>query len=146
MPAAADWAQPARAPGTRDAAGNSENTETITRFDSSRAILGPQALMLPEAVRMLYLLLSMGRRVYVHCTAGINRATLTVVGYLTFVQATVSVAVGPGCPSTSECVIRGRRLQLPIPGTVPCITEQLHRRQQAACLTLPVCKLLTADC
>lgn len=25
-------------------------------------------------------------QVYVHCTAGINRATLTVVGYLTFVQ------------------------------------------------------------
>lgn len=45
-----------------------------------------QALMLPEAVRMLYTLLSMGRRVYVHCTAGINRATLTVVGYLTFVK------------------------------------------------------------
>lgn len=45
-----------------------------------------QALMLPEAVRMLHLLLSMGKRVYVHCTAGINRATLTVVGYLTFVR------------------------------------------------------------
>ena len=47
-----------------------------------------QALMLPEAVRMLYLLVSMGKRVYVHCTAGINRATLTVVGYLTFVLGT----------------------------------------------------------
>jgi hypothetical protein len=45
-----------------------------------------QALMLPEAVRMLHLLLSMGKSVYVHCTAGINRATLTVVGYLTFVK------------------------------------------------------------
>lgn len=43
--------------------------------------------MLPEAVRMLYLLKhALGKRVYVHCTAGINRATLTVVGYLTFVQ------------------------------------------------------------
>lgn len=42
--------------------------------------------MLPEAVRMLHLMLSMGKRVYVHCTAGINRATLTVVGYLTFVK------------------------------------------------------------
>jgi protein-tyrosine phosphatase len=42
--------------------------------------------MLPEAVRMLHLLLSMGKSVYVHCTAGINRATLTVVGYLTFVK------------------------------------------------------------
>ncbi len=46
-----------------------------------------QALMLPEAVRMLYALKhALGKRVYVHCTAGINRATLTVVGYLTFVQ------------------------------------------------------------
>eukprot|EP00892_Ulva_mutabilis_P000334 jgi/Ulvmu1/10300/UM060_0102.1 len=45
-----------------------------------------QALMLPEAVRKLALLVAMGKRVYVHCTAGINRATLTVVGYLTFVQ------------------------------------------------------------
>ena len=42
--------------------------------------------MLPEAVRTLHLLLSMGKTVYVHCTAGINRATLTVVGYLTFVK------------------------------------------------------------
>ena len=48
--------------------------------------LPAQALMLPEAVRMLHLLLSMGKSVYVHCTAGINRATLTVVGYLTFVK------------------------------------------------------------
>ncbi|KAK9843931.1 hypothetical protein WJX84_009299, partial [Apatococcus fuscideae] len=46
-----------------------------------------QALMLPEAVRMLYLLIAAGKKVYVHCTAGINRATLTVVGYFTFVKA-----------------------------------------------------------
>jgi protein-tyrosine phosphatase len=37
-------------------------------------------------IRKLALLLAMGKRVYVHCTAGINRATLTVVGYLTFVK------------------------------------------------------------
>ena len=42
--------------------------------------------MLPEAVRLLHLLLTNGKRVYVHCTAGINRATLTTVGYLTFVK------------------------------------------------------------
>lgn len=41
-----------------------------------------QAFGLPEAVRTLYTLLSMGKKVYVHCTAGINRATLTVVGYV----------------------------------------------------------------
>ena len=44
-----------------------------------------QALMLPEAVRLLATLVAAGHRVYVHCTAGINRATLTVVGYYTFV-------------------------------------------------------------
>ena len=45
-----------------------------------------QALMLPEAVRALATLLALGHSVYVHCTAGINRATLTVVGYYTFVK------------------------------------------------------------
>lgn len=42
--------------------------------------------MLPEAVRLLHLLVSSGKHVYVHCTAGINRATLATVGYLTFVK------------------------------------------------------------
>ena len=45
-----------------------------------------QAMMLPEAVRMVNLLVSKGHSVYVHCTAGINRATLTAVAYLYFVQ------------------------------------------------------------
>lgn len=45
-----------------------------------------QATMLPEAVRTLADLIGQGKRVYVHCTAGINRANLTVVGYLTFVK------------------------------------------------------------
>lgn len=40
----------------------------------------------PPSLLQLHALLSMGRTVYVHCTAGINRATLTVVGYLTFIQ------------------------------------------------------------
>jgi hypothetical protein len=47
---------------------------------------GDQVLMLPVAVRVLNMLLSRGMKVYVHCTAGINRATLTVVAYLTFIQ------------------------------------------------------------
>lgn len=45
-----------------------------------------QSLMLPVAVRVLNSLLARGMKVYVHCTAGINRATLTTVGHLTFVQ------------------------------------------------------------
>jgi hypothetical protein len=46
--------------------------------------------MLPEAIRALNVLVSRGKKVYVHCTAGINRATLTVVGYLTFVRVRAS--------------------------------------------------------
>jgi hypothetical protein len=45
-----------------------------------------QAKMLPEMVRKLAAFHAMGKRTYVHCTAGINRASLTVLGYLTFVE------------------------------------------------------------
>ena len=41
---------------------------------------------LPAAVRGLYGLLRQGHRVYVHCTAGINRAPLVVLTYLTLVE------------------------------------------------------------
>ncbi|CAI5463387.1 unnamed protein product [Closterium sp. Yama58-4] len=47
---------------------------------------GDQAFMLPVAVRMVNLLIAEGCDVYIHCTAGINRATLTALGYLTFVK------------------------------------------------------------
>jgi hypothetical protein len=40
---------------------------------------------LPEAVRALACLQAVGHRTYVHCTAGISRAPLTVFGYLTLV-------------------------------------------------------------
>ena len=43
-----------------------------------------QILMLPEAVRLLATLASLDATVYVHCTAGINRAALCVVGFLTW--------------------------------------------------------------
>jgi atypical dual specificity phosphatase len=45
-----------------------------------------QRRKLPAAVRALTALLAGGRRVYVHCTAGINRSPLVVLGYLTFVE------------------------------------------------------------
>lgn len=45
-----------------------------------------QAKMLPEMVRKLACFRAMGKRTYVHCTAGINRASLCALGYLTFVQ------------------------------------------------------------
>jgi hypothetical protein len=41
---------------------------------------------LPKAVRRLVGLLAAGHRVYVHCTAGINRGPLAVLSYLTFVE------------------------------------------------------------
>lgn len=45
-----------------------------------------QAAMLPELTRALARCVALGRRTYVHCTAGINRANLTVLSYLTFVE------------------------------------------------------------
>src|SRR5512147_2514774 len=41
---------------------------------------------LPQAVRCLRELLEAGQKVYLHCTAGCNRAPLTALGYLTFVE------------------------------------------------------------
>ena len=41
---------------------------------------------LPAAVRMLHGLLRHGHRVYVHCTAGINRSSLVVLAYLTLIE------------------------------------------------------------
>lgn len=45
-----------------------------------------QRQRLPDAVRALHRLLDAKHRVYVHCTAGVNRAPLTVLTYLTFVE------------------------------------------------------------
>ena len=43
-----------------------------------------QGNMLPDMVATLATLVASGRTTYVHCTAGINRATLTALGYLTW--------------------------------------------------------------
>lgn len=45
-----------------------------------------QRSSLPSAVTALRNLLAGGRKTYVHCTAGANRAPLTVLAYLTFVE------------------------------------------------------------
>ncbi len=45
-----------------------------------------QRRRLPDAVRTLAKLQSRGHRTYVHCTAGLGRAPLTVLGYLTLVE------------------------------------------------------------
>jgi len=41
---------------------------------------------LPQAVSRLAGLIEAGHKVYLHCTAGINRAPLTALAYLTFVE------------------------------------------------------------
>jgi atypical dual specificity phosphatase len=45
-----------------------------------------QRRRLPEAVHHLRELLVGGHRIYIHCTAGLNRGPLAVLGYLTFVE------------------------------------------------------------
>lgn len=45
-----------------------------------------QRRYLPRAVACLHKILSDNHKVYVYCTAGINRSPLTVLGYLTFVE------------------------------------------------------------
>lgn len=45
-----------------------------------------QRINLPQAVRALAILLATSHRVYVHCTAGLNRAPLAVLAYLAFVE------------------------------------------------------------
>jgi hypothetical protein len=58
-------------------------------------------LRLPGAVAALTGLLADGHRVYVHCTAGIGRSALAVLGYLTFVEGR--------SPDQAMGLIRGRR-------------------------------------
>lgn len=65
-----------------------------------------QRRRLPKAVRALVDLLSAGHRVYVHCTAGINRAPLTVLGYLTFSE-------GQSVDEAIEVIRSGRRHAAP---------------------------------
>lgn len=48
--------------------------------------LPDQRRNLPEAVRTLSRLLTGTHRVYVHCTAGMGRSSLTALAYLTFVE------------------------------------------------------------
>lgn len=59
---------------------------------------------LPAAVRVLAGLLAGGHRVYVHCTAGLGRGPLTVLGYLAFVE-------GYAPEEAAEC-IRSRRFDI----------------------------------
>jgi dual specificity protein phosphatase-like protein len=60
-----------------------------------------QRKRLPGAVAQLCKLLSGGHRTYLHCTAGINRAPLVALAYLTFVE-------GMALPDAFALIQRGR--------------------------------------
>ena len=53
----------------------------MTDFD-----LDDQKLKLIDAVKAMASFMADGHKVYVHCSAGINRSSLTVLGYLCFVK------------------------------------------------------------
>ena len=60
-----------------------------------------QRKRLPYAVGRLRELLAAGHRTYVHCTAGINRAPLVALAYLTFVE-------GMAVPDANALILQGR--------------------------------------
>lgn len=61
---------------------------------------------LPQAVRALAALRGAEHRTYVHCTAGISRAPLTVFGYLTLIE-------GWGGDRARNLIIAGRPESIP---------------------------------
>jgi hypothetical protein len=61
---------------------------------------------LPQAIAQLAALQHDGHRTYVHCTAGLGRAPLTVLGYLTLVE-------GQDPEQAIQLILKGR------PGAVP---------------------------
>jgi hypothetical protein len=86
--------------------------EMLEEHASSRGLLLVNAPMrdfdaedqrrrLPYAVGWLCELLARGHRTYIHCTAGINRAPLVALAYLTFVE-------GMAVPDALALIQRGR--------------------------------------
>ena len=59
---------------------------------------------LPAAVRMLAGLVAGGHRVYVHCTAGIGRGALTILGYLVFIEGRAPEEAAELIRSCRACV------------------------------------------
>jgi len=80
---------------------------------------------LPAAILMLTNMLAHGHRVYVHCTAGMGRAPVVVLGYLTLVEG-----YSPG--DAIRLILEGR------PGSVPaweayygCCEDLVARHREA---------------
>lgn len=82
-----------------------------------------QRKQLPGAVRRLTELLEQGHPTYVHCTAGINRGPLVVLGYLTFVE-------GMAVEDAMALIHRSR------PEAAPC-WDAYHGCRQDALAALP---------
>ena len=68
---------------------------------------------MPHAVHSLRDLLAADHKVYLHCTAGCNRAPLTALGYLTFVEMLV--------PARANEVARIGRAEPHRIGDEPCL-------------------------
>lgn len=59
---------------------------TVARHSVRDFDVEDQRRQLPTAIGLLAHLQTCGHRTYVHCTAGLSRAPLTVLGYLTLVE------------------------------------------------------------
>jgi len=80
---------------------------------------------MPEAILMLANMLACRHRVYIHCTAGMGRAPLVVLGYLTLVE-------GYSPDDAIHLILEGR------PGSVPaweayygCCEDLVERHSEA---------------
>lgn len=69
---------------------------------------GEQRQRLPAAVNRLWDLITDRHRIYVHCTAGMGRSALTVLGYLTFIEGYT--------PDEAIRLLKSKR-----PGVIPCL-------------------------
>lgn len=80
---------------------------------------------LPDAIAMLAHLQAAGHRTYVHCTAGMSRAPLTVLGYLTLVEGyTPEVAI--------RLILAGRAEAVPAWEAYHGCLEDLVKRHREA--------------
>ena len=98
--------------------------EPIRDFDGE-----DQRRRLPSAVQRLSGLLAGGHRTYLHCTAGINRAPLVAVAYLTFVE-------GMAMQAATDLIQAGRPEARPYwDAYYGCREDALAPRRAGAALT-----------
>jgi hypothetical protein len=86
---------------------------TLTRYPIRDFDVEDMRRQLPGAIALLAHLQSGGHRTYVHCTAGLGRAPLTVLGFLTLVE-------GLDAERVIRLILAGR------PGAVPAWEAYHH--------------------